>query len=71
MVMAASIVALCGLGSFFFLLVGIGAKPVPAPSKRFTESMVLNPGPSEGNRAIATELVAASAAKMPWPDRLR
>jgi hypothetical protein len=71
MLMGASVVALCGLGSFFFLLVGIGAKPVPAPSKRFTKSMVIDSGHSEGNGDIATELVAGLFCKMPWPDRLR
>jgi hypothetical protein len=37
MLMAASIVALCGLGAFFFSLVEICAKPVPAPPKTTEE----------------------------------
>jgi hypothetical protein len=44
MLMAASIVTLCGLGSFLFLLVRIGAKPAPTPTKRFTDSMMVNSG---------------------------
>ena len=33
MLMAASIVTLCGLGAFFLLLIRIGAKPAPTPPK--------------------------------------
>ena len=44
MLTAASIVTLCGLGCFFFLLVRISAKPVPPPGKRFTDSMMVNSG---------------------------
>jgi hypothetical protein len=42
MLTAASIVTLCGLGCFFFLLVGISAKAAPAPNKQFTDSMMVN-----------------------------
>jgi hypothetical protein len=34
MLITASVVAICGLGSFFFSLIGICAKPVPAPPRR-------------------------------------
>jgi hypothetical protein len=33
MLMAGSIVAICGLGSFFFFLAGICTKPAPSPLK--------------------------------------
>jgi hypothetical protein len=42
MPMSASIVALCALGFFFFLLVRMGAKPTP--TNRLTDSAMVNSG---------------------------